>query len=58
MRFERSQCWRVNFRDPDDNRAIFRELTFADSGKIEDLVARTATKMMLEDRQAFENGMI
>jgi hypothetical protein len=35
----------------------FREFTFADPAKIEDLVARTATKLMLEDRQAFENGL-
>jgi hypothetical protein len=56
MRFERCQVWRVSFQDLDNNRTNFREFTFDDSGKIEELVARTATKMMSEDRQAFEQA--
>jgi hypothetical protein len=50
MRFERCQGWRVCFWDWDNNRANVREFTFGDPGKIEELVARTATKMMSEDR--------
>jgi hypothetical protein len=57
MRFKRCQDWRVSFRDLDNNRTNFREFTFGDPGKIEELVARTATKMMSEDRQAFEHGL-
>jgi hypothetical protein len=57
VRFERCQGWRVSFRDLSNNRASFREFTFGDPGKIEELVARTATKMMSEDRQAFEHGI-
>jgi hypothetical protein len=34
-----------------------REFTFADPAKIEELIARTATQMMLEDRNAFKNGL-
>ena len=56
MRFERCQGWRVSFRDLADGRAQFREFTFADAGKVEALVDRTATKMVLEDRSAFEFG--
>jgi hypothetical protein len=57
MRFKRCQDWRVSFRDLDNNRTNFREFTFGDPGKIEEMVARTATKMMSEDRQAFEHGI-
>jgi hypothetical protein len=57
MRFERCQGWRVSFRDRDNNRAAFREFTFADPDKIEQLVARTATRMMLEDRHSFQAGL-
>jgi hypothetical protein len=57
MRFERCQGWRVSFRDLDNSHVSFREFTFADSSKVEQLVARTATRMLLEDRQAFELGL-
>jgi hypothetical protein len=57
MRFERCLGWRVTFRDRDDSRVVFRELTFADSEKIERLVARTATSTMIEDRHAFQMGL-
>ncbi len=57
MRFEKCQGWRVSFRDPKDERRRFREFNFADPGKIYELVARTATRMLLEDRQALENGL-
>ena len=57
MRFERCQGWRVSFRDLSDGRAQFREFNFADAGKIKALMDRTATKMVLEDRNAFELGL-
>lgn len=57
MRFERCQGWRVSFRDLDRPRVTFRELTFADAGKIELLIERTATRFLLEDRQALECGL-
>src|ERR1700733_9494448 len=57
MRFERCQGWRVSFRDLNNNLTNFREFTFGDPSKIEELVGRTATKMMSEDRQAFEHGI-
>jgi hypothetical protein len=57
MRFEKCRGWRVSFRDPKDDRAKFREFTFADGAKIEELVSRTATRMLLEDRQALEHGL-
>jgi hypothetical protein len=53
MRFERCQGWRFSFRDRNNPGARFRELTFANRGKLEDLVARTPTRLIQEDRQAF-----
>ena len=58
MRFERCIGWRVTFRDLADPLRQFREITFADSNKIEALIARTPTRMVLEDRQAFEHGIL
>jgi hypothetical protein len=49
--------WRVAFRDLADPSEQFRKITFADPGKIEALIARTPTRMVLEDRQAFEHGI-
>lgn len=49
--------WRVTFRDLTDPSRQFREITFADPSKIEALIARTPTRMVLEDRQALENGL-
>ena len=57
LRFERCLGWRVSFRDLEDARKQFRELTFADPAKIEELVGRTAKPMLLEDRQLLENGL-
>ena len=57
MRFERCMGWRVSFRDLADPVKQFRELTFADSSKIEALIARTPTRMILDDRQALEHGI-
>jgi hypothetical protein len=57
MRFEQCLGWRVSFRDLNNPSARFREITFAGSEKIETLVARTETKMILETRQAFELGI-
>jgi hypothetical protein len=54
MRFERCQGWRISFLDRSDSNARFRDLTFADGSKVEDLVARTPTRMVLAERQAFE----
>lgn len=58
MRFERCIGWRVTFRDLADPLRQFREIMFADSSKIEALIARTPTRMVLEDRQAFEHGIL
>jgi hypothetical protein len=58
MRFEQCMGWRVTFRDLADPSKQFREITFADPGKIDALIARTPTRMMiLEDRRAFEHGI-
>jgi hypothetical protein len=57
MRFERCLGWRVSFRDLNDPNVRFREITFADSAKIEELIARTNARMILEDRQALELGL-
>lgn len=57
MRFERCLGWRVTFRDLGDPSRAFREITFADSDKIEALIARTPTQMILEVRQALEQGI-
>ena len=57
MRFERCMGWRVTFRDLADPSKEFREITFADSEKINTLIARTPTRMVLEDRQAFEHAI-
>jgi hypothetical protein len=57
MRFEQCQGWRISFFDRANPTARFRELTFADKEKIEDMVAKTSTKMVLADRQAFESGL-
>jgi len=57
MRFEHCLGWRLTFRDLADPAKQFREITFADSGKIEALIARTPTRMIREDRQALEHGI-
>ena len=57
MRFEGCLGWRVSFRDLKDPHVRFREITFVDSAKIEELIARTNTRMVLEDRQALELGL-
>jgi hypothetical protein len=57
MRFERCIGWRITFRDPADPSRRFREITFASPDKIEALIARTPTQMILEDKQAFEHGV-
>jgi hypothetical protein len=57
MRFERCLGWRVTFRDLGDPSREFRQITFADSDKIEALIARTPTQMILEVRQALEHGI-
>jgi hypothetical protein len=57
MRFEKCHGWRVSFRDPNDESRSFRDFTFADASKIEELVARTGTRMLLEDRQSLETGL-
>jgi len=57
MQFERCRGWRVRFRDLKNSHARFREFTFADAAKVEGLVARTATRMVIEDWHSFENGL-
>jgi hypothetical protein len=49
MRFEKCLSWRVSFRDLEDTRKQFRELTFAPA-KIEELLGRAAKPKLLEDR--------
>jgi hypothetical protein len=57
MQFERRRGgWRVSFRDLNSH-ARFREFTFADAAKVEGLVARTATRMVIEDWHSFESGL-
>ena len=43
--------------DLGDPSRAFREITLADSDKIEVLIARTPTQMILEVRQALEQGI-
>ncbi len=57
MRFEKHGGWVVTFRDQGNDTICFRELTFADPAKIRQIVARSATRMLLEDRSAFEYGL-
>ena len=57
MRYEECLGWRISFRDPANPDTLFREYTFAAPEKIEELVARTATPMQLENRQALEKGL-
>lgn len=57
MRFEKSAAWRVTFQDRADKHATFREFTFADSGKIGEIIARSATRMLLEDHNSFEYAL-
>jgi hypothetical protein len=38
-------------------RASFRKFTFADTAKVEELIARTATKLVLADWHSFEKGL-
>jgi hypothetical protein len=47
----------VSFQDLENRQAVFREFTFAEAEKIEALIARTATRFVLDDRHALENGL-
>jgi hypothetical protein len=54
----RAVHWLADYiRDPADPSRRFREITFASPDKIEALIARTPTRMILEDKQAFEHGI-
>jgi hypothetical protein len=57
MRFENRNGWHVSFSDLQNPGCKFREITFATADKIEQLLARTETRMVLEDQQAFELGI-
>ena len=57
MRFEKHIAWKVTFRDRADGGAGFREFTFADSAKIGEIVARSATRLLLEDLNSFEYAL-
>jgi hypothetical protein len=57
MRFEHRNGWHVSFSDLQSPGLKFREITFATSEKIEQLLARTETRMALEDQQAFDLGI-
>jgi len=57
MRFEKRVGWRVTFRDRVDDSIRFREFTFADQAQIREIVARSASRMLLEDSSAFEYGL-
>lgn len=57
MRFENCMGWRVSFSDPQNVRTTFLEFTFADPQKLEELVKRTETRMVMADRQTFEIGI-
>ena len=58
MRFEKKQAgWAVTFREQGSDAVPFREFTFADPGKIREIVVRSATHMLLEDSSAFEYGL-
>ena len=54
----RRQGWQVGFIDRQDDQAQFREFVFADKERVEELVKRTVTKMILEDCQAFELALL
>lgn len=58
MRYAKEKSgWRVSFSDLHAPNQKFREIAFASSDKIVELVTRTETKMILEVRQAFELGI-
>jgi hypothetical protein len=56
MQFEKCKTgWQVSFYDLKHSPADFRKLTFADAAKVEELVARTATRMVAAEWRSFEN---
>ena len=58
MQFEKCKTgWQVSFYDLKTGRTDFRRLTFADAAKVEELVARTATRMVVADWRSFENSL-
>jgi hypothetical protein len=57
MQFKRNQGWQINFSDSTNPSAQFRELIFAHSSKIQDLVRKSGTQMMSEDVNALEYGI-
>ena len=48
------EVWLVQFLEVDLKTSVGRRRTFASADKIRELVARTPTRLLLEDKQAFE----
>jgi hypothetical protein len=58
MQFEKDdRGWQVSFHDLKASRVRFRTFTFAEAAKVEEMVARTATRMVVADWHAFEIGL-
>ena len=58
MQFEKCKTgWQVSFYDLKNSHTDFRKFTFAEAAKVEELVARTATRMVAADWRSFENGL-
>lgn len=49
--------WCCGFLEPDLKTQIGRGCLFASADKLRDLVARTPTKLVAQDRNAFEHGL-
>ncbi len=59
MQFEKCKTgWQVSFYDLKTSHTDFRKLTFADAAKVEELVARTATRMVAADWRSFEKSLM
>ena len=50
MRFELCMGWRISFRDPRNERTLFREYTFADPEKIEQTGCKVVNSNELGDK--------
>ncbi|MGI4831272.1 MAG: hypothetical protein ACRYFU_24285 [Janthinobacterium lividum] len=57
MSFFHRDGWSVQFLEPDLRTPVCRMRNFASPDKIRELVARTPTKMVLEDKQALDYGI-
>jgi hypothetical protein len=59
MKFHRvGPGWQVSFLDDDLKTALPRQLNFKEDRKIVDMAERGGAKLILEDRQSLEHGLL